>query len=117
MLIDEIPIIALAAVYAEGETKIIDAEELRYKESDRISLTVNWMKKAGAVVEELRDGIIITGNNNLSGGTFSSHGDHRLAMTLGIASLVSKKKITVKNPEASNVSYPGFWDYLNDLGD
>ena len=64
MLIDEIPIIALAAVYAEGETKIIDAEELRYKESDRISLTVNWMKKAGAVVEELRDGIIITGNNN-----------------------------------------------------
>ena len=117
LLIDEIPIIALAAVYAEGETKIIDAEELRYKESDRISLTVNWMKKAGAVVEELRDGIIITGNNNLSGGTFSSHGDHRLAMTLGIASLVSKKKITVKNPEASNVSYPGFWDYLNDLGD
>ena len=71
---------------------IRDAKELRYKESDRISLTVNWMKKAGAVVEELRDGIIITGNNNLSGGTFSSHGDHRLAMTLGIASLVSKKR-------------------------
>jgi 3-phosphoshikimate 1-carboxyvinyltransferase len=116
LLIDEIPIIALAAVFAEGETKIVDAEELRYKESDRISLTVNWMKKAGAEVEELKDGMIITGNNIINGGAFSSHGDHRLAMTLGIASLVSDKIITVENSEASNVSYPGFWEYLNKLG-
>jgi len=117
LLIDEIPIIALAAVFAEGQTKIIDAEELRYKESDRISLTVNWMKKAGAIVEELQDGMIITGNQTINGGNFSSNGDHRLAMTLGIASLVSKNDIIVTNPEASNVSYPGFWEYLNNLED
>jgi len=117
LLIDEIPIIALAAVFAEGQTKIVDAEELRYKESDRISLTVNWMKSAGAQVEELQDGMVITGNGTIIGGNFSSNGDHRLAMTLGIASLVSKNEITVSNPEASNVSYPGFWEYLNNLGD
>ena len=117
LLIDEIPIIALASVFAEGQTTISDAEELRYKESDRISLTVNWMKKAGAEVEELKDGMIIGGTNKIHGGVFSSHGDHRLAMTLGIASLVAENNITIENPEASNVSYPGFWDYLNDLGE
>jgi len=116
LLIDEIPIIALAAVFAEGETIITDAEELRYKESDRISLTVNWMKEAGAKVEEFQDGMKIMGTNYLSGGTFSSHGDHRLAMTLGIASLFSQESITINNHEASNVSYPGFWDNLNNLG-
>jgi len=117
LLIDELPIIALAAVFAEGETKIIDAKELRYKESDRISLTVNWMKSAGAKIEELGDGMIITGTGNLNGGTFSSHGDHRLAMTLGIASLVSNNNISIDNPEASNVSYPTFWDTLKNLGE
>tara|TARA_B110000438_G_scaffold101946_1_gene100846 strand:+ start:6039 stop:7319 length:1281 start_codon:yes stop_codon:yes gene_type:complete len=117
LLIDEIPIIALAAVFAEGETKIIDAKELRYKESDRISLTVNWMKSAGAEVQELDDGMIITGTGNLNGGTFSSHGDHRLAMTLGIASLISNNNITIDKAEASNVSYPSFWDTLKNLGE
>ena len=116
LLIDEIPIIALAAVFAEGETKIVDAKELRYKESDRISLTVDWMKKAGAKIEELEDGMIINGTNNIQGGTFSSHGDHRLAMTLGIASLVSNNKIEIENPEAANVSYPTFWETLKGIG-
>ena len=116
LLIDEIPIIALAAVFAEGETLITDAEELRFKESDRISLTVNWMKDAGAKVEEFQDGMKITGTNYLGGGTFSSHGDHRLAMTLGIASLISQDSITINDHEASNVSYPGFWENLNNLG-
>ena len=116
LLIDEIPIIALAAVFAEGETLITDAEELRFKESDRISLTVNWMKDAGAKVEEFQDGMKITGTNYLGGGTFSSHGDHRLAMTLGIASLISQESITINDHEASNVSYPGFWENLNNLG-
>tara|TARA_B110000438_G_scaffold291601_1_gene328741 strand:- start:612 stop:1892 length:1281 start_codon:yes stop_codon:yes gene_type:complete len=117
LLIDEIPIIALAAVFAEGETKILDAKELRYKESDRISLTVNWMKSAGAEIQELDDGMIITGTGNLNGGTFSSHGDHRLAMTLGIASLISNNNLTIDNAEASNVSYPSFWDTLKNLGE
>tara|TARA_B100000214_G_scaffold229400_1_gene167212 strand:+ start:3430 stop:4707 length:1278 start_codon:yes stop_codon:yes gene_type:complete len=116
LLIDEIPIIALAAVFAEGETLITDAEELRFKESDRISLTVNWMKAAGAKVEEFQDGMKITGTNYLGGGIFSSHGDHRLAMTLGIASLISQETITINDHEASNVSYPGFWENLNNLG-
>ena len=80
LLIDEIPIIALAAVFAEGETRITDAKELRYKESDRISLTVDWMRKAGADIEELDDGMIINGTYNINGGYFSSHGDHRLSL-------------------------------------
>jgi 3-phosphoshikimate 1-carboxyvinyltransferase len=116
LLIDEIPIIALAAVFAEGETKILDAEELRYKESDRITLTVEWMKKAGAQIEELQDGMIIQGNLCLTGGKFSSHGDHRLAMTLGIASLISEKAIEIENSEVSNVSYPKFWETLELIG-
>ena len=116
LLIDEIPIIALAAVFAEGETRITDAKELRYKESDRISLTVDWMRKAGADIEELDDGMIINGTYNINGGYFSSHGDHRLAMTLGIASLVSEKTIKIKNPDAANVSYPNFWETLNTIG-
>ena len=116
LLIDEIPIIALAAVFAEGETRITDAKELRYKESDRISLTVDWMRKAGADIEELDDGMIINGTYNINGGYFSSHGDHRLAMTLGIASLVSEKTIKIKNPEAANVSYANFWETLNTIG-
>ena len=80
-------------VNAQGETKISDAEELRYKESDRIALTVEWMRKAGAEIEELKDGMIINGNGRITGGKFSSHGDHRLAMTLGIASLISTSLI------------------------
>ena len=116
LLIDEIPIIALAAVFAEGETKILNAEELRYKESDRISLTVEWMRKAGAEIEELQDGMIIQGNSKITGGKFSSHGDHRLAMTLGIASLISEKTIEIENSEVSNVSYPKFWETLELIG-
>ena len=116
LLIDEIPIIALAAVFAEGETKISDAEELRYKESDRIALTVEWMRKAGAEIEELKDGMIINGNGRIPGGKFSSHGDHRLAMTLGIASLISEKPIEIENSEVSNVSYPKFWETLERIG-
>ena len=117
LLIDEIPIIALAAVFAEGETKISDAEELRYKESDRIALTVEWMRKAGAQIEELQDGMIIKGNGKITGGKFSSHGDHRLAMTLGIASLISENPIEIENSEVSNVSYPKFWETLELIGD
>ena len=117
LLIDEIPIIALAAVFAEGETKISDSEELRYKESDRIALTVEWMRKAGAEIEELKDGMIINGNGRITGGKFSSHGDHRLAMTLGIASLISENPIEIENSEVSNVSYPKFWETLELIGD
>ena len=117
LLIDEIPIIALAAVFAEGQTKIVDAEELRYKESDRIALTVEWMKNAGADINELKDGMIIEGTGIIHGGNFSSNGDHRLAMTLGIASLVCEKRINIENPDASNVSYPNFWDSLKKLGE
>ena len=115
-LIDELPILFIVCAVCKGVSHIKDIEELRYKESDRISLTVDWMKKAGAKIEELEDGMIINGTNNLDGGTFSSHGDHRLAMTLGIASLVSKNKIEIENPEAANVSYPTFWDTLKGIG-
>ena len=68
-------------------------------------------------IEELKDGMIIKGNGKITGGKFSSHGDHRLAMTLGIASLISENPIEIENSEVSNVSYPKFWETLELIGD
>ena len=115
LLIDEIPIIALAAVFAEGETKIVDAKELRYKESDRISLTVDWMKKAGAKIEELEDGMIINGSSQLYGNECDSLNDHRIAMLASISGLIAKGTTTINNFESVDVSYPQFRHTLEAL--
>ena len=114
-LIDEIPIIALLATQAEGTTIIKDAEELKVKETNRIDTVVNELKKLGARIEATEDGMIIYGKSVLSGGTVSSHGDHRIGMMLAIAALLCENEAELVNPEAISVSYPNFFAHLNSL--
>jgi len=115
-LIDEVPVIAVAASAAEGATVIRDAGELRVKESDRISATAAELSKLGAKIEELPDGMIIHGTSRLKGNQCDSHGDHRLAMALAVAGLVAEGETTITNSEAVNISYPGFWEDLERIG-
>ncbi|MFC1978664.1 3-phosphoshikimate 1-carboxyvinyltransferase [Chloroflexota bacterium] len=114
-LIDEIPVLAVAAAMAKGKTTIRDAGELRVKESDRITTTVTELRKLGAQVDEMLDGMVIQGTGRLTGAECDSYGDHRLAMALGVAGIVAEGDTVVYNAEAVNVSYPGFWDDLNNL--
>ena len=112
---DEIPVLALAACFAQGTTVIRDAQELRVKESDRISATARELSRLGAKITELPDGMIIEGTGSLKGGACRSHGDHRLAMTLGIAGLLSQEDVVISGAEVVDVSYPGFWQDLEFL--
>lgn len=107
-LIDEIPVLAVAACLAEGETVIRDAAELRVKESDRIHTVAEGLHALGGKVEELPDGLRIQGQTFLRGGQASSLGDHRLAMAWAIAGLVSREGISVEDMEAADVSFPDF---------
>lgn len=116
-VIDELPILALAACFAKGKTIIKDSEELRVKESDRIKSTVNSLTKLGAQIEETKDGMVIKGGSQLVGSEVESFGDHRIAMTNGIAGLIAKGETTVINAESADVSYPTFWETLRTLGD
>jgi 3-phosphoshikimate 1-carboxyvinyltransferase len=114
-LIDEIPVLAVAACLAEGETVIRQAGELRLKESDRIRTTVSELRRLGASIEELSDGMVIQGVGCLNGGVCGSHGDHRLAMTLAVAGLLAQGETVVRGAEASSISYPAFWHHLEEL--
>ena len=114
-IIDEIPILSLAACFASGETIIKDAQELRVKESDRIKATVQGLFKLGADITETKDGMIIKNSPNLIGSEVNSHGDHRIAMMLGIAGLIIEGKTTITNAEAANISYPNFWDQIDNF--
>ncbi|MDR3543778.1 MAG: 3-phosphoshikimate 1-carboxyvinyltransferase [Desulfosporosinus sp.] len=107
-LIDEIPILAVAACLAEGETVIRDAAELRVKETDRIRTVAEGLAALGAKIEELPDGLRIQGQPYLRGGQASSLGDHRLAMAWAIAGMLSKEGVSVEDMEAADVSYPDF---------
>lgn len=107
-LIDEIPILAVAAVFAEGTTIIRDAAELRVKESDRIAVMAQQLNKMGAKVTELPDGMEITGGTPLVGTDVDSHTDHRIAMSFAIAALKASSKTTIHRAEAAAVSYPEF---------
>lgn len=114
-MIDEIPILVLAGTQAEGKTTIRDAHELRVKESDRITTTVTEFRKIGAELDELEDGIIVAGESKLKGGDCESHGDHRMAMSLAIAGLVSETGTAIHNIECVNTSFPEFWEMLSSL--
>ena len=115
-VIDELPILALAACFADGKTLIKDSEELRVKESDRIKATVDSLSKLGAQIEETEDGMLINGGSQLVGAEVNSFGDHRIAMTNGIAGLIAKNETIVINSEAADISYPSFWETLKTLG-
>ena len=114
-LIDEIPVIALLATQAEGETVIKDAAELRVKESDRIKSTVENLKNIGAQAKELPDGMVIRGKTPLKGGKVSSFGDHRIAMTFTVASLITENPVEIDDTACVSTSYPGFFDDLKEL--
>jgi 3-phosphoshikimate 1-carboxyvinyltransferase len=114
-LIDEIPILAVAAVFAEGTTIIRDAEELRVKESDRLQVMAAALTKMGAKVTELPDGLEITGGGALVGAEVDSFTDHRIAMSLAIAAIVAQGQTTIHRAEAASISYPTFFDSLRSI--
>ena len=116
LLIDEIPVIAVAAALAEGETVVRDAEELRVKESDRIQASISWLNGAGVEAIGTPDGMIVPGGSFIGGGQFQSCDDHRLAMSLGVAGLISTEPITVLDPDVAAISYPSFWKIIEELG-
>jgi 3-phosphoshikimate 1-carboxyvinyltransferase len=108
LAIDEIPLVALMAVFAEGETVVSGAEELRVKESDRIMGVVEGLGGLGADIEATSDGFVVRGTGRLRGGTIDSRGDHRLAMLGAVAGLASEEGVEVVGFEAVSVSYPSF---------
>ncbi len=114
-IIDEIPVVAVAASLAKGTTTIKDAGELRVKETDRISLLAQEMSKLGASLEELPDGMKISGPARLLGAHCSSHGDHRLAMALAVAGCFADGETVIEDAEAVEISYPTFWQELERL--
>ena len=114
-MIDEFPVFAVAACFARGVTEVREAEELRYKETDRISVMCGELKKLGVRLEEYKDGFAIHGGT-FAGGTCESHGDHRLAMSLALAGLASPHPVTVHHAEILNESFPNFTAQLRSLG-
>ncbi|MEW6001364.1 MAG: 3-phosphoshikimate 1-carboxyvinyltransferase [Nitrospirota bacterium] len=114
-LIDEFPILCVVATQAEGVTTIRGAEELRVKESDRISVMASELRKMGAEVEEFQDGLSIKGKTSLKGAIVESHGDHRIAMALSIAALVAEGATTINDVSSAGISFPGFFDVLGRL--
>lgn len=108
LAIDELPLVALAACFAEGETTIRDAAELRRKESDRIATVAAALSALGAEVETSAEGMRIVGRGGLRGGVVEAHGDHRIAMLGAVAGRASEAGVEVRGVEAASVSYPGF---------
>ena len=114
-LIDEIPVIAVLAATADGETVIRDAKELRVKESDRLTIMVDSLNAMGCDIEGTPDGMIIRGGRPMRGAQIDSHLDHRIAMSFAVASLVAEGTTTIQNAECVNISYPEFYRDLASL--
>jgi 3-phosphoshikimate 1-carboxyvinyltransferase len=115
LAIDELPLVALLGCFAEGDTVVRGAQELRYKESDRIASVVEGLRGLGAAIEATEDGLAVTGTGGLRGGRIASHGDHRLAMLGAVAGLASRDGVEVDGMEAAAVSYPTFTDDMASL--
>ena len=115
-LIDELPIIALLATQAEGQTLIRDAEELKVKETDRIQVVADALNSMGADIQPTADGMIIQGKTSLKGASVHTYGDHRIGMMTAIAALLVKDgNVELERAEAINTSYPDFFAHLEDL--
>jgi 3-phosphoshikimate 1-carboxyvinyltransferase len=113
LAIDELPLVALLGCFAEGETVVTGAAELKVKESDRIATVVDGLRGLGATIEATSDGFVVTGTaEGLRGGTLDAHGDHRLAMLGAVAGLASREGVEVSGFEAAAVSYPRFAEDL-----
>jgi len=114
-LIDELPLIAVAATQAQGKTVVSGAKELRVKETDRIKAIVSELKKMSADIEEEEDGFVINGPTGLQGAVCESYNDHRIAMSLAVAALLAEGKTVIKNSECIDISFPGFEKTLQNL--
>jgi 3-phosphoshikimate 1-carboxyvinyltransferase len=112
-LIDELPLLACVGAYAEGETRVTGAAELRVKESDRIAAVVQNLRALGAEADELPDGFVVRGTRPRLRGMVTTHGDHRMAMAFGVLSRLSGNEIAIDDRECVAVSYPGFWADLD----
>jgi 3-phosphoshikimate 1-carboxyvinyltransferase len=108
LAIDELTLVGLAGAFAEGETRVLDAAELRLKESDRIAALVAAVNALGGEAEELEDGFVVRGTGGLRGGSIDAGGDHRIAMLGAIAGLASTEGVEVRGMEAAAISYPRF---------
>lgn len=116
-LIDEIPIIAVMALAAEGETVIADAAELKVKETNRIKAVCTELKKCGADITETDDGMVIRGGKKLVGADFESYGDHRMAMSLAVLAQMADGMCKIDDTKCVSVSYPDFFDDFHGLED
>lgn len=116
-LIDELPMIAVMAAFAKGTTIIRDAKELRVKESDRIQVMVENLRRMGADIEGTEDGMIIHGGVPLHGAVIDPHLDHRVAMSFAVAGIICDGPLTILNGDCVNISYPNFYQDLYGLGD
>lgn len=114
-LIDELPLLAVVGARSEGETRITGAGELRHKESDRITATVENLRAVGAEAEELGDGMIVVGSDRPLKGRVTTHGDHRIAMAFAVLGALPGNRIAVDDPGCTDVSFPGFWDLLRQV--
>lgn len=115
LTIDELPLVALLGCFAEGETVVRGAGELRVKESDRITAVVEGLRGLGARIEATEDGLAVTGTGGLDGGTLDSRGDHRLAMLGAVAGLASREGVRVVGIDVAALSYPQFLEHLGTL--
>lgn len=115
-MIDEFPVLMVAALYSEGETIVRDAKELRVKETDRIAVMAKELRKLGANIEEYEDGFRIIGKQGLMGTTVDGHDDHRIAMSLTIAGLLADEMTVVTDAKCASDSFPGFAETLESLG-
>jgi 3-phosphoshikimate 1-carboxyvinyltransferase len=113
---DLVPVLSVLAAVSPGQTRFINAQRLRIKESDRLKTTASLLENLGATVEELSDGLVVTGKNHLHGGTVDSANDHRIAMSAAIAALACDEPVVVLDAQAVNKSYPAFWTDYQRLG-
>jgi len=114
-LIDEIPVLAVVAAVAEGDTIIKDAGELKVKETNRLEAVAGELNRMGACVKVLDDGLFISGKKNLRGSICESRGDHRMAMSLAVAGLLAEGETVIKDAGCADISFPGFFNVLNSL--
>jgi 3-phosphoshikimate 1-carboxyvinyltransferase len=115
-MIDEYPILAIAAAFAEGRTVMRGLEELRVKESDRLAAIVAGLNVNGVTVEETEDGMIVTGGGVTGGGRVTTHMDHRIAMSFLVMGLASKNSVTVDDVAMIATSFPEFEPLMENLG-
>jgi len=116
-LIDEVPVLAVAAAFAEGQTVIRDAQELKVKESNRLEAVATELRRFGADINETEDGLFIRGGRKpYTGAVCESYHDHRIAMACTLMGLASAGETTVRSAECINISFPGFPQLLAELG-